>query len=327
MIFTGFDISKEKVDLCCLLDSSNMKVKTKVFRNNLQFFQDIANWLLKTTQSVPANITITMEPTGVYHEPLSHFLYKQGFTILLVNPGKAKKFAESMNLVHKTDKSDAIMLARYGESKHANSMYWQPVNPEVRELQALIRRLDALESNRQREVNRLEASEFSEGSEYVTQSIKNTIHFFDDQIKAAKSYIDALIAQYPELKRNRALLESIPGIGPVLSRELTSLFAAKQFKTAKQVAAYCGLIPKLKESGAMKGRTTLSKLGPSRIRCKLYMAAVVAGQHNALIKKQKGNLKQSGKTSMQILGANMRKLVQICFGVVKTQTEFKHQES
>ncbi|MDC9515551.1 IS110 family transposase, partial [Pseudoalteromonas sp. CST1] len=85
-------------------------------------------------------------------------------------------------------------------------------------LKALIRRLDALESNRQREANRLEASEFSNVSARVRQSIKVTIAFLDDEIKQLKSDIDDHIDNEPGLKRNRKLLESILGIGHVLSR-------------------------------------------------------------------------------------------------------------
>jgi len=108
-----------------------------------------------------------------------------------------------------------------------------------------------------------------------------------------------------------------------MARELVYLFAAKHFKTAKQVAAYVGLIPKLKESGKLKGHTTLSKTGPSRLRAKLYMAAVSACQHNPDIKVQRKRLLKAGKTKMQALGAAMRKLIQICFGVVKNQTEYQ----
>ncbi|TMS82814.1 transposase, partial [Pseudoalteromonas sp. S981] len=67
------------------------------------------------------------------------------------------KYADALNIIHKTDKSDATMLAHYGCAKHAVVDYWQPEALEVRELKALIRRLDALESNRQREANRLDA--------------------------------------------------------------------------------------------------------------------------------------------------------------------------
>ena len=90
-----------------------------------------------------------------------YFLHEQGFNIILANPGKAKKYADALNIIHKTDKSDATMLAHYGSAKHAVVNYLQSEALEVWELKALIRHLDALESNRQRKANRLEISGFS----------------------------------------------------------------------------------------------------------------------------------------------------------------------
>jgi transposase len=127
------------------------------------------------------------------------------------------------------------------------------------------------------------------------------------------------------MRRNRDFLLSIPGIGKVMARELVYLFSAKKFVSAKQVAAYVGLIPRLNESGTFKGRTTLSKTGPSRIRSKLFLAAVCVGTHNPDIRMQKERLISAGKTKMQALGAAMRKLIQIFFGVIKNQTKYQAQ--
>jgi len=120
------------------------------------------------------------------------------------------------------------------------------------------------------------------------------------------------------------LLLTVECVGEVVAREMVYLFAAKSFRNAKQVAAYLGLIPKLNESGAFKGRTTLSKSGPSRIRAKLYLASVCdASTHNSQIKSQRDRLIRAGKTKMQALCAAMRKLVQMCFRVIKNQTEYQ----
>ena len=92
-----------------------------------------------------------------------------------------------------------------------------------------------------------------------------------------------------------------------------------------QVAAYVGLIPRLNESGVFKGRSSLSKSGPSRIRSKIFLATVCACTHNPDIKAQKDRLIYAGKTKMQASGAAMRKLIQICFGVIKNQTRYQPQ--
>ena len=323
--FVGIDVSKNKLDFCWLRNAETGKRKSKSFKNTPQEHNSCSTWLLNVTKQPVEDIVLVVEPTGVYHEGLVYTLHDSGFKILQVNPSKASQYAKALNLEHKTDKSDAYMLSQYGYAQQTKMEFWAPEPPEVRELKVLLRRLDALESDLQREMNRMEASEFSLPSQRVVQSLKAMIDRLKAEIETLKQDIDDHIDQYPDLKTNRALLESIKGIGSVMSRELVYLFAAKNFKTAKQVAAYCGLIPRLNESGNFKGRTTLSKKGPSKIRAKLYMAAISASQHNPQIKAQKERLLRAGKTPMQALGAAMRKLIQICFGVVKHQNEYQPQ--
>lgn len=321
----GIDVSKDKFDTCWLKDASTGKKKSKSLKNNITGHNDIHQWLLKNIGSEASDILIVAEPTNIYHEALIHFLFDKGFKIFLANSGKAKKFAESLCLTHKTDKSDAVMLAYYGHSQVSSIKLWEPEPLEIRQLKAMMRRLDALEKDLQREKNRRETSEISDVSERVLQSLRNMIQVLENEIEELKKDIDNHIDNNKILKKNRELLLSIKGIGVVMSRELVYLFAAKHFKNAKQVAAYLGLIPKQHESGKMKGRTTMSKVGPSRMRAKLYMAAVVASMHNPDIKAQKERLLSSGKSKMEALGAAMRKLVQICFGVVKHQTKYQPQ--
>ena len=323
--FTGIDVSKEKFDVGWLRDVKTDKKKTKVFKNTVAGHQQAVDWLLKNLKAQAEDIVVTLEPTGVYHEALLYFLHDCGFQMLLVNPGKAKKYAESMNQLHKTDKLDAITLAYYGHAQHHKLTLWQPESPEIRELKAMIRRLDALEKDLQREQNRQEAARVSLSSDRVAQSLKDMIETLKAEIQRLQQDIDNHINRFPELKRNRQLLESIKGIGTVMSRELVYLFASKRFKSAKQAAAYIGLIPRLRESGKLKGRTTLSKIGSARLRAKLYMAAVCASTHNPDIRAQKARLLKTGKVKMQALGAAMRKLIQICFGVIKHQCEYQPQ--
>jgi len=323
--FTGIDVSKEKFDIGWLRDVKTGKKKTKVFKNTRAGHQQVQDWLLNNLKVPAQDIVITLEPTGVYHEALMYFLHDCGFQVLLVNPGKARKYAESLNQIHKTDKLDAVTLAWYGHAQQHKLTLWQPEAPEIRELKVMIRRLDALEKDLQREQNRQEAAQVSLSSDRVAQSLKDMIETLKAEIERLQQDIDNHIDRFPELKRNRQLLQSIKGIGTVMSRELVYLFASKRFKSAKQAAAYIGLIPKLRESGKLKGRTMLSKIGSARLRAKLYMAAVCASTHNPDIKAQKARLLKAGKVKMQALGAAMRKLIQICFGVIKHQCEYQPQ--
>jgi len=319
----GIDVSKSKIDVCWLRDAHTLKIKTRVFRNTRKGYEELAQWLLKYTQVTAKEHLITLEPTGVYHETLMYFLNQQGFVIFLANPGKAKAYGKSLGLLHKTDKSDAIMLARFGHSQPSTVRLWQAEREELRELKAMLRRLSALEADLQRENNRNEMTQRAEASSRVLASQRGMISVLDNEIKQLTNDIDQHIDNYPDLKEDRRLLSSIKGIGEVMSRELVYLFAAKHFTSARQVAAYLGVIPKLNKSGIHIGRTTLSKKGPARLRAKLYMAAIVAGNHNPDVMAQKQRLLDAGKTNMQAVGASMRKLLQICYGVVHHQCEYQ----
>ena len=323
--FIGIDVSKDKFDLGWLRDIQTGRKKTRCLRNSAKGHQQAIEWIEKNTQATPEECVLVVEPTGIYHEGLIYALHDRGFKILLINPGKARQYAKALNLLHKTDKLDAIMLAHYGHAQHHQLTYWQPEAPHLRELKAMLRRLDALEKDLRREQNRQEATEFSLTSERVVQSLKEMIETLKDEIARLQEDIDNHINRYPELKKNRELLESIKGIGPVMAREMVYLLASRNFTHAKQVAAYLGIVPQQKESGKFKGQTRLSKNGSSRIRAKLYMAAVSASTHNPDIKAQRDRLLAAGKTKMQALGAAMRKLVQICFGVIKHQNKYQPQ--
>lgn len=321
--FTGIDVSKDKLDLCWLRDADSGKKKQKVFKNQLADFKQIKTWLIKNIKTEPENIVVTLEPTNVYHEPLCYFLHKAGFKILLVNTGNAKKHAESLGMTHKTDRLDAFVLAQYGEAQKNKLTLWEPEPPEIRELKELLRRLEALEKDLQREENRRDGYALTKASEDVLTSSEEVINHLEEQIKKLTQKIDKHIDSNDDLKKNRELLQTIKGVGPVISRELTYLFAAKKFKSARQVAAFLGVIPKVITSGKFKGKSMLSKVGPGRVRAKLYMAAVSASQYNPDIKHQSARLIRNGKTKMEALCAAMRKLVQICFGVVKSQSEYE----
>ncbi len=149
--YIGIDVGKAHVDICWLKDPQAGKKTTKKFKNKPDAFVGIQRWLIEQTQGEPANIIVLLEATGVYHEALSDFLYDQGFKLIVSNSGKAKKFAQSMGLVHKTDKSDAAMLAHYGYSQQYSLAPWKPEAQEIRELKAMMRRLSALEKDCQRE--------------------------------------------------------------------------------------------------------------------------------------------------------------------------------
>jgi transposase len=319
----GIDVSKAKLDCLWLKEAASLKVKTKVTPNTQAGIDLLMTWIKSATQSAPETILVVMEATGIYHEHLAYTLYDKGFKVAVINPAQIKAYGKSLGNTHKTDKQDSLVIARYGAAQ--TPALWTPEPREIRELKALIARLEALEKDCQREHNRLEKAQISCATEVVIESIHTMIAQLSQEKKRLEDQIDDHIDRHPHLKKDRQLLVSIPGIGPTLSRLMLSVIHSRSFETAEQLAAFLGVIPKLVESGVFKGRSALSKKGPASVRAKLYMAAIVASRHNPDVVRQKNRLLANGKTKMQALGAAMRKLVHICFGVIKNQTVYSPQ--
>jgi len=323
-VMIGVDVSKAKLDCLWLKDQHTLKVKTKVLANTVDGHQALLAWVQKNTGASLAECHFIMEATGVYHEGLAYALHEAGARVFVVNPARVRDFAKSLGSRGKTDKKDSMVLARFGA---VNSLScWQPEAPEIRTLRALLSRLDALEKDIQREENRLEKAEVSQASAQVIASIRLMLKALKEEKKRLEQEINDHINRHPKLKRDRQLLETIPGVGAVLSRLMMAVIQSRDFSTARQCAAYLGLNPVPWESGSsIKGPPRMSKAGPALVRAKLYMGAVVASKWNPDIKAHRERLLARGKSKMSALGAAMRKLVHICFGVLKRQSEYVPQ--
>lgn len=321
--YVGIDIAKKKFDCAWLRDVEKLKIKTKALPNHKQGHEGLVKWLKQHVSNELSSIHVVMEATGVYYEALAYVLVSHGVEVSVVNPARIHDFAKGLGTQHKTDKQDSVILARYGAL--IQPPLWQPERAEIRELKALLSRLSMLEKDLQRELNRQEQAELSDASEVVQTSIRGMIEQLRREIERVKQQVDDHIDQYPDLKQDRELLTTVPGVGSVLSREMVALLRSRDFRCAGQASAFVGLVPKLCESGQWKGRSRLRKNGSSQLRAKLYMAAIVAIQHNPDIRHQYQRLLKAGKTKMQALGAAMRKLLQICYGVLKHQSEYQPQ--
>lgn len=324
MIILGIDVSKDKLDLAWIRDLGSMKVKTKVFMNKANDFSRLMEWVVRQTGQSIENVHFVMEATGIYHEALAHALYEAGAGVSVVNPAKIRAYGKSLGGQTKTDKKDSVTIARYGAT-HSLSL-WRPEPKEIRQLKALIARYQAVEKDLQREKNRLEKAQITQVSEPVIESITKLIHELEKELQRLADLIKDHIDSHPQLKADKTLLNSIPGVGPVISNLMIALIRSRDFKSASQCSAFVGLNPVHYESGtSVRGRPHISKTGNAKLRAKLYMAAVVAIQHNPDIKHQYQRLLKNGKSKMSALCAAMRKLVQICFGVIKHQTAYQPQ--
>lgn len=324
MNIIGIDVSKEKFDVAWLKNSETNKVKNKGFMNTAKGHTALIGWAMKQTQRPIESIHFVMEATGVYHEALAYALFEAGAKVSVVNPAQVRDYAKSLGKRSKTDRQDSHVIARFGATQSPRR--WQPEAEEIRTLKALIARLEAVEQDIRRESNRLEKAQFASVSAEVITSIQTAMSQLNNEKKRLVALINQHIDQHPNLKQDRQLLESIPGVGPVISRLMLAVIHSRPFASAPQCAAYLGLVPVHNESGSsVRGRPHLSKAGNARVRAKLYMAAVVSIQHNPDIKRQYERLLKNGKVKMSALGAAMRKLVHICFGVLKHQKPYQPQ--
>ncbi len=318
----GIDVSKHKLD-CAWLNETN-KVKAKVFANSPMGWAGLVEWSLTNTGLSASDLRFVMEATGVYHEQLAAHLFDKGAGVSVANPAQVKFYAQSLGVRSKNDKKDSVVLARYGLNEKPKP--WQPEAPEIRGLKALLARLDSLEKDLQRERNRQEKAEISQAPQAVLGSLVQIIEALDAERQQLEKLIEEHINNHKQLKGNKALLESIPGVGKVIATRMLVVIGSRQFDSAGQCAAYLGLVPVQHESGSsVRGRSKLSKAGNPTVRAKLYMAAVVATTYNPDIKAQYERLTRNGKSKMSALGAAMRKLVQICFGVLKHQLPYQPQ--
>jgi transposase len=224
-----------------------------------------------------------MEGTGVYHEQAALALVDAGVTVSIINPA-----------------------------------------PETCVLRALLARREAIAQDLQRELNRLEKADATETCALIRQSIDDSIDFLRKQLAKLQQDIDHHIDRHPDLRRDMELLTSIPAVGRQTGTNLLAIVRGHRFDSAEQLAAYLGLVPVERQSGSsVLGRARLSKAGPPRIRAVLYMAAVVATKYNPHVKAVYDRLVAKGKTKMAAIGAAMRKLVHLCFGVLKTRMYYQ----
>ena len=304
----GIDIAKAKFAVALLTADGN--VRHKSCANSPTGFADLAAWL--TRQRV-MRVHACLEATGTYGEALATWLHDAGHTVSIVNPTIIHAYARTQLARSKTDRLDAELIARFTATQTPSP--WTPPAPEIRQLQALVRRLDALQGMRTQELNRLEAGVAVAD---VRASIAAVLANLEAQIAHVKQLIRDHLDRHPGLRAQRDLLTTIPGIGETTAAVLIAELFDKAYTSARQAAAFAGLVPRIIESGTLRHRSRLSKVGPGRLRKALYLPAVTALRWNPTIRDVRVRLRAAGKPPMVIIGAAMRKLIHLAYGVLKS---------
>ncbi|EFE8733152.1 IS110-like element IS621 family transposase, partial [Escherichia coli] len=228
-----------------------------------------------------------------------------------------KAFAQSEGLRNKTDTVDARMLAEFCRQKRPAA--WEAPHPLERALRALVVRHQALTDMHTQELNRTETAR-----EVQRPSIDAHLLWLEAELKRLEKQIKDLTDDDPDMKHRRKLLESIPGIGEKTSAVLLAYIGLKdRFAHARQFAAFAGLTPRRYESGSsVRGASRMSKAGHVSLRRALYMPAMVATSKTEWGRAFRDRLAANGKKGKVILGAMMRKLAQVAYGVLKSGVPF-----
>lgn len=309
----GIDISKDKLDVALYQDDS---YRTATFANTRDGYRRLSNWLKKRKAK---GCPVCIEATGRYGEAVAIYLHEYGYPVSLVNPARIKAYGASRLKRNKTDQEDAKVIAHFCATQ--NPELWTPPSPEIQELQALTRRIEVLKAERTREVNRQQSGIQSQS---VLADIEEHIAFLNNQIAAIEQRLDDLFDQHPDLRQQRDLLTSIPGIGDTTAAKfIAEVPDVTRFQSANQLAAYAGLSPRNHHSGSsVHRRGRLVKTGNKRFRTTLFMPALVAMRHNPIVQSLVQRLDERGKNRMTIVGAVMRKLLHLAYGVLKHRQPF-----
>jgi len=185
---------------------------------------------------------------------------------------------------------------------------------------ALVRHLDSLGDTRQQQLNRRESSRDTR----VSASLERVVTQLTAEIEQVRQQIQDHLDQHPDLKHKQELLASIPGIGQQTATALlTEMPDLADYPSAKHAAADAGLTPAERSSGSsVRGQPRLSKIGNPRVRKLLYFPALAAMRYNPFIQTLRQRLLALGKAKMVVVGAAMRKLLHLAYGVFKTQLSF-----
>jgi transposase len=317
MHILGIDLAKKTFDVTLLTPAGARHHHT--FPNTPAGFRELWRW---ARAHGARSVRACMEATNVYWEALAQYLVEQDATVHVVNPARIKGYAQSQMLRNKTDKQDSATIAAFCAAHDLTA--WVPPTAAQRKLRALVRHRDDLIASRIQQTNRLEDTTDLD----VRASLSAVVATIVSQLTAIQQQITAHLHAHAELREQHDLMDAVPGIGPVTAQKLVAEFYdLASYSSAKAVGADAGLTPANYESGtSVRRRPRLSKMGKASVRAALYMPAITVMRSNTEFKQFAARLAARGKSYGVILGAVMRKLLHIIYGVVKHKAPYDPQK-
>lgn len=303
----GVDVASEKLDI----NDSQSKIASRI-ANTCEAIRKHIVAKIKCKETT----LVICEATGGCEEALVDAMHEAGIAVCIANARQVRDFAKGHGFLEKTDKIDAAMIRKFGEDVKVHLT--QPRTPQLRALQALVRRRVQVIALLSSEENRLSRT----SDAFAREMIEGTISHLKSQQKTIDDQIASLLAELEKDEPKVRILWSVPGIGVVgvatLLAELPELGTLSRGKIAKLV----GVAPLVEQSGKSDKRRR-ARGGRSRVRNLLYMATLVATRHNPTIKRFYERLLAAGKLKMVALAASMRKLLTILNDMVRNNEAWR----
>lgn len=304
----GIDVAKDTLELCCGPDGP-----VKQFPNDVEHHDQLASWLGQQPVSL-----IVLEATGGYEAAVAGTLQAAGLPVAIVNPRQARRFAQALGLLAKTDAIDARVLAHFARLLAQREDLSRVVKPladaEHRELQAQLLRRRQLVTMLSAERQRL-----SVAHPVTRPDVEQTIRFLKKRLDSVDGELAKLVQRdHGELGR---LLKSVAGIGPTTAVTVIANIPEIGQLSRREVSALIGVAPFNCDSGRHHGRQSTWG-GRTEVRKVLYMATLVATRHNPVIQTFYQRLVAAGKPKKVALVACMRKLLTILNAIARDRLPF-----
>lgn len=239
------------------------------------------------------------------------------------NPRQVRDFARATGQLAKTDRVDADILALFAERVRPAV---RPLpDAEAQELEALLARRRQLLEMLGAERNRL-GQVFGRGKRQVKKSLKSHITYLERELRIADTGLGEMVRTSPAWRERDDLLQSVPGVGPVLSLTLLADLPELGQLSRRAIAKLVGIAPLSRDSGTLRGRRFVQG-GRASVRAVLYMGTLVATKRNAIIRRFYQRLLASGKPKKLALVACMRKLLTILNTMIRTRQRWSANHS
>ena len=307
LVFVGIDVSQDRLDIAirpgALFSIPHEESAITAFLEQLR---------------VLSPTLILMEATGGMEVPLTSALATAGLPVVVVNPRQVRDFAKASGRLAKTDALDAQVLAQFAEVMRPQP---RPLpDAETRALAAQLTRRRQLVDMLTAEKNRLLSA-----ASPIRKRVRTHITWLERELQSTNTALAAAIHQSPVWREKDELLQSVPGVGPVLTSTLLASLPELGTLTNKQIAALVGVAPLNRDSGTLRGRRTVWG-GRAQVRAVLYMSATVAARFNPVIRVFYQRLCATGKAKKVALTACMRKLLTILNTMLKRRTPWRYEE-